>query len=280
MIKPCYAVLLLSVLFNLNSVEFAFAQAPVIIPKPGPIVLHLDATGNYQVKLADIATITGVYNSVTFSPAAFSCSDVGPQTIIVNASSTTSTDPVARLNFPYGIVSDAAGNFYIADSGNNQIKKITPSGVVTILAGSGVVGSSDGTGLAANFDRPWGLAIDAAGNIYVADAGGSKIRKITPSGVVSTVAGTGAKGSNDWPALSATFNNPSGVAVDGAGNLYVVDSENNKIRKISPGGVVSTFAGSGQLSSDDGNGTAAGFYVPHGIAINNNTGYHICRRRQ
>ena len=260
-------------LFNLNGVEFAFAQAPVIIPKPVPIVLHLDATGNYNVKLADIATITGAYSSITFSPAAFSCADVGAQTIIVNASNSTSIDPVARLNFPYGIVTDAAGNFYVADSGNNQIKKITPGGVVTVFAGSGVLGSADGTGIAANFDRPWGLAIDAVGNIYVADAGGSKIRKITPSGVVTTVAGTGAKGSIDGPALSATFNNPSGVAVDAAGNLYVVDSDNNKIRKISTGGVVSTFAGSGQVSSLDGNGTAAGFYVPHGIAINNNTGF-------
>ncbi len=257
----------------MNSVESAFAQAPVIIPKPGPIVLHLDATGNYQVKLADIATITGTYNAVTFSPASFSCSDAGPQTIIVNASNTSSSDPVARLNFPYGIVTDAAGNLYIADSGNNQIKKITPGGVVTILAGSGVLGSADGTGIAAGFDRPWGLAIDAAGNIYVADAGGSKIRKVTPLGVVSTVAGTGAKGSNDGPASSATFNNPSGVAVDAAGNLYVTDSDNNKIRKISTGGVVSTFAGSGQFSSDDGNGTAAGFYNPHGITINKNTGF-------
>ncbi|MGZ3999881.1 MAG: NHL domain-containing protein [Mucilaginibacter sp.] len=251
----------------------SYAQAPVIIAKPGPITLHLDATGNYQVQLSDIATITGDYNSVTLSPANFTCNDVGAQTVIVNASNTTGIDPVSKLNYPYGLVCDASGNIYVADAGNNQIKKITPAGIVSIFAGSGSIGSADGTGVAASFDRPWGLTMDAQQNIFVADAGNSKIREITPSGKVSTVAGNGNKGSNDGSALSATFNNPAGVAVDAAGNLYIVDSDNNKIRKISTNGVVSTFAGNGTFSSLDGNGIAAGFYNPHGIAINNSTGY-------
>jgi len=248
------------------------AQAPVIIAKPAPITLHLDATGNYQVQLSDVATITGDYKSVTLNPLNFTCSQVGAQTVIVNALNTTGVDPLSILNYPYGIVCDASGIIYIADSGNDEIKKITPGGVASVFAGSGTAGSADGQGAAASFSRPWGLAIDKAGNIYVADANNNKIRKISTTGVVSTIAGSGSPGANNGFATSAAFNNPSGVAVDAAGNVYVVDTNNNLIRKIQPGGSVSTFAGNGQVSSLDGNGTAAGFYVPHGIAINS-SGY-------
>jgi gliding motility-associated-like protein len=247
--------------------QWVYAQVPVITAKPGPIVLKLDATGNYQVQLSDVAVISGNYNTVTLSPSSFSCADIGKQTVIVNAASVTNNDPAANLNYPYGIVCDAAGNIYVADAGNNQVKKITPCGIVSVFAGSGILGSNDGSGGFASFARPWGLFIDKNSNIYVADAGNNKIRKITPSGIVSTIAGSGAKGSKDGTTTGASFNNPAGVAVDAAGNIYVVDSDNNKIRKISPGGGVITFAGNGQFSSADGNGTDAGFYNPHGITI-------------
>lgn len=265
------ALFVLIALFSIDALPL-HAQAPVIIAKPGPITLHLDATGNYQVQLSDVAAITGDYNSVTLSPSNFTCNDVGAQTVIVNASNTTGVGPVSRLDYPYGIVCDASGNIYVADAGHNQIKKITPGGVASVFAGSGAAGSADGPGTAATFSRPWGLAMDKAGNIYVADAANNKIRKVSTSGVVSTIAGNGNAGANNGFATSATFNNPAGVAVDAAGNVYVVDSNNNLIRKIQPGGSVSTFAGNGQVSSLDGNGTAAGFYDPHGIAINS-SGY-------
>jgi gliding motility-associated-like protein len=270
--RPYRSFFLLFILLFLGNMERVCAQAPAIVAKPGPIVLHLDATGNYKVQLSDLATISGAYNSVSLSPANFSCSDAGSQTVIVNASNSTNTSTDARLNYPYGIASDALGNIYVADAGNNQIKKITPGGVVTVFAGSGNLGAADGQGTAASFARPWGLTMDGKGNIYVADAGNNLIRMITPSGVVSTIAGSGSKGANNGISSQATFNNPAGVAVDKAGNVYVVDSDNNLIRKITPGGIVSTFAGNGQFSSVDGQGTSAGFYDPHGIAIDNAAG--------
>lgn len=251
----------------LIGVSASIAQAPVITAKPGPIVLKLDGTGNYAVQLSDVATITGDYNLVTLSPSTFTCSDVGAQTVIVNAVNAAGTDPVARLNYPYGVVCDASGNIYVADAGNDQIKKITPSGAISVFAGTGTAGSVDGPGNAASFSRPWGLTMDKSGNIYVADAGNNKIRKITPGGRVSTVAGSGAKGADNGVGTTATFNNPAGVAVDAAGNIYVVDSDNNLIRKIQTSGAVSTFAGNGQFSSVDGTSTDAGFYNPHGIAV-------------
>jgi len=266
---------LLLILLCIGSVQRIDAQVLVIVPKPGPILLHLDATGNYQVQLSDVATIGGAYNSFSLSPSNFNCSSTGPQTVIVHASNTTGNDPVSGLNFPYGVVTDAAGNIYVADSGNDQIKKITPGGVVTVFAGSGTLGSADGSGASASFNRPWGITMDKNGNIYVADAGNNKIRKINTAGVVTTIAGNGTKGSGDGIGSQVSFNNPSGVAIDATGNIYVVDSDNNKIRKIKSDGSVSTFAGNGLYSSLDGTGTDAGFYNPHGIAVDKSGNLYI-----
>jgi NHL repeat len=154
--------------------------------------------------------------------------------------------------------------------GNDTIRKITPSGVVSTLAGlAGSSGSADGTGSAARFNSPYGVAVDSADNVYVADTGNFTIRKITPSGVVSTLAGlAGAYGSADGTGSAARFAIPEGVAVDSAGNVYVGDSGNDTIRKITPSGVVSTLAG-GLGVSGDGTGSAAGFYFPQGVAVDN-----------
>ena len=155
------------------------------------------------------------------------------------------TGSAARFYCPCGVAVDSAGNVYVADSDNHTIRKVTPGGVVTTLAGlAGSSGSADGTGSAARFYDPYGVAVDSAGNVYVADYRNHTIRKVTPGGVVTTLAGlAGSSGSADGTGSAARFYYPYGVAVDSAGNVYVADTCNNTIRKVTPGGVVTTLAG-------------------------------------
>jgi len=170
----------------------------------------------------------------------------------------------AKFNFPSGLALDNAGNVYVADFHNNKIRKITPEGVVSTLAGSNA-GFADGIGSSAQFSNPYDVAVDGSGNVYVADYNNRKIRKITPEGVVSTLAGS-TQGSADGTGSTAQFNNPISVAVDGSGNVYVADETNHNIRKITPGGEVSTLAGS-TSGFADGVGTMARFSSPTGVAV-------------
>jgi len=195
------------------------------------------------------------------------------------------TGPAAQFQQPGAVAVDANGNVYVADTGNCTIRKITPAGVVTTLAGTArVEGSADGMGPAAQFAAPEGLAVDANGNVYVADTFNETIRKVTPAGMVTTVAGTaGFIGSADGTGSSALFDTPYGVAVDASGNLYVGDTENDTIRKITPGGIVTTFAGSvGNVDAvgvyaraADGIGAAAGFDYPSGLAVDGNGNIYV-----
>ena len=142
---------------------------------------------------------------------------------------------IASLNYPSRVAVDTSGNVYFTDSINSRIRKITPDGIVTTLAGSaGVAGAADGMGTAALFNAPEGIAVDTSGNIYVADTGNELIRKITAEGMVTTLAGSGEWGSANGMGFAASFNNPEGVAVDPSGNVYVADSYNHLIRKITP----------------------------------------------
>ena len=155
----------------------------------------------------------------------------------------------ASLHSPHGVAVDAAGNLYIADTDNNRIRKVTPAGIITTVAGTGISGHSGdgGPATAARLNYPVGVAVDAAGNLYIADTGNSRIRKVTPAGVITTLAGTGIGGysGDGGPATAAQLKYPFGVAVDAAGNLYIADSGNNSIRKVTPAGIITTVAGNG-----------------------------------
>jgi sugar lactone lactonase YvrE len=167
------------------------------------------------------------------------------------------TGMAAKFDFPNGVAVDTVGNVYVADANNHRIRKITPGGTVSTLAGSGSPGDANGIGTAAEFRNPSGVAVDGAGNVYVADKGNHRIRKITPGGTVSTFAGSSA-GYLEGTGTAAQFIEPIGVAVDTAGNVYVADYQNKRIRKITPGGVVSTLAG---------DGSTAQFNMPSGVAV-------------
>jgi sugar lactone lactonase YvrE len=172
---------------------------------------------------------------------------------------------IAQFGSPYGVCTDNSGNVYVAESGNHRIRKITPTGVVTTLAGSGVSGYNDGTGTLARFNNPQSVCADYTGNVYVADSDNNRIRKITPAGVVTTLAGSGINGYLDGTGTIAQFNRPSGVCADSSLNVYVADPYNNRIRKITPAGLVTTLAGSGIAGYLDGIGSAAKFNSPTGV---------------
>jgi sugar lactone lactonase YvrE len=197
------------------------------------------------------------------------------------AGQTGSTDgagAAASFNYPFGVAVDSSGNVYVADTYGSTIRKITPAGVVTTLAGkTEEPGSSDGTGADASFSNPIGVAVDSNGNVYVADAGNATIRKITPAGAVTTLAGAaGQTGSADGPGADARFNYPEGVAVDSSGNVYVADTYDSTIRKITPAGEVTTLAGkTEEPGSSDGTGADGSFSNPIGVAVDSNGNVYV-----
>jgi sugar lactone lactonase YvrE len=173
----------------------------------------------------------------------------------------------ARFADPFGVAVAQDGSLYVADAGeSNRIRKITPQGTVATLAG-GREGFADGAGAGASFNTPSALALDAAGNLYVADTGNNRVRKVTPEGLVTTLAGDGSAGFVDGPATQARFDSPVGVAVDKDGNVYVADTYNDRVRVITKEGLVRTLAGSGTPGSADGAGSGASFDTPCGVAV-------------
>ncbi|RYE18801.1 MAG: T9SS type B sorting domain-containing protein [Sphingobacteriaceae bacterium] len=191
----------------------------------------------------------------------------------------------ASFGHPYGIVVAPDGNIYVAEPGNYLVRKVTPSGEVTTLVGGGLGTGSyngitpmDGHGSQASFGGPWGITSDLNNNLYVTDNSGivslSRIRKVTPAGDMTTLTGS-ASGFNDGPANVAEFNNAWGITIDAAGNLFIADMQNYRIRKSDLNGNVTTIAGNGKNVVVDGTGTASSFFDPTGICIDSNGNIYV-----
>lgn len=200
----------------------------------------------------------------------------------INSGVISSLPVAANITGPAGVAVDASSNFYIADASGNQVLKVPPAGAPFAIAGNQQPGSAGDNGPAAlaQLNQPNDVVLDSAGNIYIADTGNNKIRKVTvATGIITTIAGTGAAsfGGDTGVATNAQLNQPTGLAVDSLGNVYVADTGNNRIREITPAGIITTIAGNGNNSSsgDSGLATAASISSPHGIAIDTNGNLYI-----
>jgi len=225
-----------------------------------PIAVAVDSEGNVYV--AD----TGNHRIRKITPA-------GMVSTFAGDGNTT------QFNCPTGVAVDSSGNVYVADRYNHRIRKITSTGVVSTFAGTGTAGYKDAAGNTARFNRPYGVAVDSSGNVYVADFDNHRIRKITPAAriedrKVSTFAGSTA-GYKDATGNTARFNYPSDVAVDSEGNVYVADHVNHRIRKITPAGMVSTIAGTGAAAFANGAGNATQFNFPYGVAVDSSGNVYV-----
>src|SRR5712692_10218672 len=192
----------------------------------------------------------------------------------------------ARLAFPFSVVVDAAGNVLIADTDNNRVRKVSPAGMISTVAGTGN-GSFSGDGGPATEARlnPWTLALDGAGNLFIGDNGNVRVRKVSPDGLITTVAGTGKAGfsGDGGPATEARFSVMFRLgAVDAAGNLFIADIGNHRIRKMSPEGIVTTVAGSGPTgiangvsAGDGGLATEARLNGPFSLALDRSGNLYI-----
>ncbi len=228
--------------------------------------------------------------SANVTTVAISCVDSGVTVATLAGSLTgaagdsnndTGTD--ALFDAPDGVAVDSSGNVYVAEYGNNDIRKISPLGAVSLFAGSSsaTAGHGDGTGSGASFWNPTGVAVDSSGNVYVADESNNEIRMITSGGVVSTLAGSTTAGRGDGTGTAASFNAPNGIAIDSAGNLWVTDSGNNEIRKITmPGAGVSTPYGSltGVAGTANGTGNSAKFNAPYAIVADSSGNLYVADR--
>jgi serine/threonine-protein kinase len=264
-----------------ETVSVALLNANIISATATQIVFSVPMVPDSATIDSTIVFVTvqnqAVVNAGTFyfDNATVGSADVSTFAGSGNGGSANATGTAASFQNPENGVFDQSGNMYVADYGNNEIRKITPAGVVSTYAGTTTAGWKDGPASQAQFQNPSGLVFDNRGNLYVSDELNNRIRMIDPSGNVSTIAGSGTAGYHDAPGTSAQFNRPIGLAYDSVGAiLYVADSRNNVIRMIqlNQSDNVFTFAGSGQAGSQDGqfiNGTPlnVSFNSPRGLAL-------------
>jgi sugar lactone lactonase YvrE len=238
----------------------------------GPVAVATDATGALYISDGgDIGIFLGPspgYRVRTVSPS-------GTIRTLAGGADQASVSPL-------GLAIDANGNTYFADQANHRIRKVTASGVISTLAGSGVRGFSGdgGDAAAAKMTQPSGVAVDTAGNLYIADTGNNCVRKVTTGGVISTIAGSGTTAGfsgDGGPAKSALLSGPQAVAVDSAGNVYIADTANHSVRKVSTDGVITTVAGAGVpgFSGDTGPATDARLNVPTALAVDANGNVYV-----
>jgi sugar lactone lactonase YvrE len=231
-------------------------SSPAGIAVDGSGTLYIGDTGNLRVRKISGGTITTFAGtgSATYG------GDGGPVTN-------------AQFTSPQDVAFDGAGNVYLSDSGTHRIRKVAPDGTITTVAGTGVAGYSgdNGPATSARINTPLGIALDASGNLYIADGNNNRIRKVDTLGVMTTFAGdgTGSFGGDNGPATSAQLFGPFNVKIDSLGNVYITDTGNNRIRKVNAGGTITTFAGTGtaSFSGDGGAATSATFNTPIGLAI-------------
>ncbi|MFH9266684.1 RICIN domain-containing protein [Streptomyces sp. NPDC017546] len=232
-------------------------NCPRQIAVDGAGTLYVVDTGNHRVRKI---TADGTISAVAGTGSKGFSGDGGLAT-------------AAKLNTPLGVAVDGTGVVYVTDYGNLRIRKITTDGTISTVAGNGTAGpgGDGGPAVSAQLKNPHGVAVDDAGVLYIADADNHRVRKVTPDGTISTVAGTGTAGTggDDGPATSAKLNLPLAVAVDSAGNLYVSEYNNHRVRKVTPDGTISTVAGTGTAGTggDDGPATSAQLKHPRGLAV-------------
>jgi hypothetical protein len=244
-----------------------------------PWGVTLDGSGNlyiadWQNHVIRKVSATGTISTVAgnYSLGAGYSGDGGPATS-------------AQLSYPESVAVDGGGNLYIADSDNQTVRKVTPDGIITPVAGNYALGAGysgdGGPATSAQLRYPWSVAVDGTGNLYISDAGNNVVRKVTPAGIISTVAGNYARGSgysgDGGPATSAQINFPYGIAVDGSGDLYIADTFNNVVREVNQSGIITTVAGNGtkSLTIESGPATSVALDEPAGVAVDGAGNFYI-----
>ena len=251
------------------TVKFGYAgdgAAATAASLAGPAGVAVDSSGNIYIatyadnRIRKVASSGGNISTFAGNSGYGFAGDGGPATS-------------AQLSAPRGICLDSAGNLYLADRWNNRIRKIA-GGNISTIAGNGLAnfGGDNGAATSAQLSAPDGVAVDNAGNVYISDLLNNRVRMVSPSGIITTYAGNGLSGfsGDGGPATSAALSQPAGLAVDASGNLYIADSNNSVVRKVTPVGIISTVAGTGGsqgYSGDGGAATSAKMMAPSGIAL-------------